>query len=317
MARTVIVGAGIVGTATGKGFALAGHSVSFVDVNPRRVETLRAEGFAVSNRVDLSGAGAYVFLTVPTPNDGYRYDLSALEAATASVGAALRDATSYHTVVVRSTVPPGTCEGRVRRLLEEASGRRAGEDFSLASNPEFLRAASAREDFLMPWMTVIGSRSRRTAERLADLYRPFGGRIKTFSDPAEAELAKCAHNLFNATKISFWNEMWLVARALGLPIDGIAQTVAYSAEGSINPEYGIRAGSAYGGACLPKDAKGFLGFAAELGLEMPMLAGVIRVNEIMAGEPDADLAVEAHALAAGAEIHELPRNGGGHGNGRQ
>jgi UDPglucose 6-dehydrogenase len=93
--------------------------------------------------------------------------------------------------------------------------------------------------------------------------------------------------------------------------------VAYSAEGSINPEYGIRAGSAYGGACLPKDAKGFLGFAAELGLEMPMLAGVIRVNEIMAGEPGADLAVEAHALAAGAEVHEPPRNRGGHGNGRK
>jgi UDPglucose 6-dehydrogenase len=218
-------------------------------------------------------------------------------------------------VVVRSTVPPGTCEQVVVPLLEEISGKRAGEHFAVASNPEFLRSASAHEDFLSPWMTVIGSRSRRTAERLADLYRPFGGQIKIFSDPAEAELAKCAHNLFNAAKISFWNEMWLVARALGIPIDGIAQTVAYSAEGSVNPEYGIKAGSAYGGACLPKDAKGFLGFAAELGLEMPVLAGVIRVNEIMAGEPGADLAVEAHALAAGAEVHELPRNGAGHGNG--
>jgi UDPglucose 6-dehydrogenase len=304
MARIVIVGAGVVGTATGKGFAEAGHSVSFVDVNPRRVETLRPEGFAVSTRVDLSGPGAYVFLTLPTPNDGYRYDLSAFDAATASVGAALREATSYHTIAVRSTVPPGTCEGRVRRLLEEASGRRAGEDFSLASNPEFLRAASAREDFLMPWMTVVGSRSRRTVERLADLYRPFGGQIKTFSDPAEAELVKCAHNLYNAAKISFWNEMWLVARSLGIPLDSVAQTVAYSAEGSLNPEYGIRAGSPYGGACLPKDAKGFLGFAAELGLEMPMLAGVVRVNEILAGEP------------AGAEVRQLPRNGAVRRNGR-
>jgi UDPglucose 6-dehydrogenase len=316
MARIVIVGAGVVGTATGKGFAQTGHSVSFVDVDPKRVETLRREGFAVSKAVDLAGTGAYVFLSPATPNDGYSYDLSALDAATTSVGEALRGATSHHTIVVRSTVPPGTCEGRVQHLLEESSGRRVGEDFSLASNPEFLRAASAREDFLMPWMTVVGSRSRRTAERLAALYRPFGGEVKTFSDPAEAELVKCAHNLYNATKISFWNEMWLVARTLGIPLDGVAQTVAHSAEGSINPEYGIRAGSAYGGACLPKDVKGFLGFAAELGLEMPMLAGVIRVNEIMAEEPGANLAAEAHALAAGAEVGRRPGNGAGHGNGR-
>jgi UDPglucose 6-dehydrogenase len=291
MARTIIVGAGIVGTATGRGFARAGHAVAFVDVDPGRVEALRAEGFAVSDRLDLSGAAAFVFLTLPTPNDGYRYDLSTFCSATAGVGSALGKATSYHTVVVRSTVPPGTCEGRVRHLLEEASGRRVGEDFGLASNPEFLRAASAGEDFLLPWMTVLGSRSRRTLERLVGLYQPFGGQIRTFSDPTEAELVKCAHNLFNATKISFWNEMWMVARALGIPIDGVAETVAYSAEGSLNPEYGIRAGSAYGGACLPKDTKGFLGFAAELGLEMPVLAGVVRVNEIMAGEADAGLAV--------------------------
>jgi UDPglucose 6-dehydrogenase len=316
MARIVIVGAGVVGTATGKGFTQIGHSVSFVDVDPRRVETLRREGFAVSEAVDLSGPGAYVFLSPPTPHGGCGYDLSALDAATTTVGEALRGATSYHTIVVRSTVPPGTCEGRVQRLLEESSGRRAGEDFSLASNPEFLRSVSAREDFLMPWMTVVGSRSRRTAERLAELYRPFGGQIKTFSDPAEAELVKCAHNLYNATKISFWNEMWLVARTLGIPLDGVAQTVAHSAEGSINPEYGIRAGSAYGGACLPKDTKGFLGFAAELGLEMPMLAGVVRVNEIIAGESGADLAAEAHALATEAEVRGLPGNSAVHGNGR-
>lgn len=302
MSRTVIVGSGVVGSATGKGFAHTGHAVTFVDICHDRIEHLRNEGFAATSRIDLSGSPAFVFLSLPTPNDGHRYNLSAFEAGTRSVGEALRAATAYHTVVVRSTVPPGTCDGLVRHLLEEASGRRAGEDFALASNPEFLRAVSAREDFLTPWMTVIGSRSRRTTERLLELYKPLGGETRTFTDPAEAELVKCAHNLYNATKISFWNEMWQVADRLGLEFDKVAGTVARSAEGSINPEYGIRGGMPYGGACLPKDTQGFLGFAADLGIETPVLEGVVRMNDLMADE--ARKAVTAFAEQTLAEAAE-------------
>jgi UDPglucose 6-dehydrogenase len=172
----------------------------------------------------------------------------------------------------------------VKPLLEQVSGRRVGDHFALASNPEFLRAASAREDFLTPWMTVIGSRSRRTVERLVAIYDGFGGEVRTFSSPAEAELVKCAHNLFNATKISFWNEMWKIGQHLGVGVDEVAATVARSAEGSINPEYGIKGGKPFGGACLPKDTQGFLGFAAELGMEMPVLDAVIRTNDSLAAE---------------------------------
>ncbi|MDQ3945578.1 MAG: UDP-glucose/GDP-mannose dehydrogenase family protein [Actinomycetota bacterium] len=284
MGRAVIVGSGVVGTATGKGFADSGHQVQFVDINPGRVEDLRQEGFAASTVLDLSGPPTFIFLTVPTPSSPAGYDLGALEAGVRSVGEALRHAGAWHTVVVRSTVAPGTCENVVKPLLEQASGRRVGEQFALASNPEFLRAASAREDFLMPWMTVIGSRSRRTVERLVEFYDGFGGEVRTFSSPAEAELAKCAHNLFNATKISFWNEMWKIGQRLGVGVDEVAATVARSAEGSINPEYGIKGGKPFGGACLPKDIQGFLGFAAELGMEMPILEAVIRTNDSLAAE---------------------------------
>lgn len=284
MGRAVIIGSGVVGTATGKGFADTGHSVQFVDINRARVETLRKEGFAASTVIDLSGPPAFIFLTLPTPSSGEGYDLAVLEAGVRSVGEALRHAGAWHTVVVRSTVPPGTCENVVKPLLEQVSGRKVGDHFALASNPEFLRAASAREDFLMPWMTVIGSRSRRTVERLVDLYQGFGGEVRTFSSPAEAELVKCAHNLFNATKISFWNEMWTIGQRLGVGVDQVAATVAHSAEGSINPEYGIKGGKAFGGACLPKDTQGFLGFAAELGMEMPLLDAVIRTNHSLAAE---------------------------------
>jgi UDPglucose 6-dehydrogenase len=282
MGRAVIIGSGVVGTATGKGFADTGHAVQFVDINQSRVEVLRREGFAASTTIDLSGPPAFIFLTVPTPSTGAGYDLSFLDAAVHNVGEALRHAGAWHTVVVRSTVPPGTCENRVKPLLEQVSGRKVGDHFALASNPEFLRAASAREDFLMPWMTVIGSRSRRTVERLSSLYEGFGGELRTFSSPAEAEMVKCAHNLFNATKISFWNEMWKIGQRLGVGVDQVAATVARSAEGSINPEYGIKGGKPFGGACLPKDTQGFLGFAADLGLDMPVLEAVIRMNDVVA-----------------------------------
>jgi UDPglucose 6-dehydrogenase len=162
----------------------------------------------------------------------------------------------------------------------------------MASNPEFLRAACSREDYLMPWMTVIGARSARTVERLSALYADFGGEIRTFTKPAEAEFVKCAHNLYNATKISFWNEMWQVASHADVELDTVAATVAVSAEASFNPEYGVRGGRPYGGACLPKDTRGFLGFAEDLGVDMPLLRGVISVNEGL------------EAIAAQAAMHE-------------
>jgi len=170
-----------------------------------------------------------------------------------------------------------------------------GEGFGLASNPEFLRAVSAAEDFAHPWMTVIASRDPQTVQRLRDLLSPFGGELRAFSDPAEAELVKCAHNIFNATKISFWNEMWLVAQKLGLDLDPIAATVARSAEGSINPEYGIRGGAPYGGVCLPKDTCGFLGFAANIDVDMPLLSAVVETNDRLAAIVSEEVDTATHA----------------------
>jgi UDPglucose 6-dehydrogenase len=282
MARVIVVGSGVVGTASGKGMARLGHDVTFVDVNPVRLEALASEGLDATDRIDLRGAAAVVLMTLPTPYiDGQGYDLSAFMAGTRAVGKALRHARELHTVVVRSTVPPGTTEGMIQPLLEQTSGKRVDEGFALASNPEFLRALSALEDFLSPWMTVIGSRNPATVERLESLYRPLGGEMRTFPSPATAEMIKCCHNIYNATKISFWNEMWLVAEHLGIPSNDVAETVARSSEGSFNIHYGIRGGAPYGGACLPKDVRGFLGFAEGLGLTMPLLGAVVSVNARM------------------------------------
>src|SRR5919107_168985 len=260
--RIFIVGSGVVGTATGEGFLAAGQEFAFVHISASRIRELQSRGHDVSTELDLSGeSDSFIFLTLPTPHAGYEYDLRAFSAGSTAVGKALKASPARHTVVVRSTVPPGTTEGLVKNLLEENSGMVAGEGFP------------------NPWMTVIASRDPQTVERLRLLLSPFGGDMRTFSNPAEAEFVKCSHNIFNAAKISFWNEMWLVAREIGLDLDPIAATVAKSAEGSINPQYGIRGGAPYGGVCLPKDTCGFLGYADTVGVEMPLLRAVVEVNE--------------------------------------
>src|ERR671916_1337441 len=294
--RIFIMGSGVVGAATGEGFLKAGHDVTFVDINEVRVRELRDRGWDARTAIDLADEPeSLIFLTLPTPNDGHRYDLSAFTAGTAAVGRAIAGAAAKHIVVVRSTVPPGTTEGLVKTTLEESSGKVANEGFGLASNPEFLRAASAAEDFANPWMTIIASRDPRNVERLRALLSPFGGELRTFTNPAEAEFIKCAHNIFNATKISFWNEMWLVAQKLGLDLDPIAATVARSAEGSINPEYGIRGGAPYGGVCLPKDTCGFLGFAANIDVDMPLLSAVVETNDRLAAIVSEEVDTATHA----------------------
>ena len=155
----VIVGSGVVGTATGEGFLELGHDVTFVDISARRVRELQDRGLNASTTVDLpADRAAFIILTLPTPNVGHAYDLSAFTEGTAAVGRALATSAPAHTVVVRSTVPPGTSDELVRPVLERESGKTAGTGFEVASNPEFLRAATADEDFLMPWMTVLARR---------------------------------------------------------------------------------------------------------------------------------------------------------------
>jgi UDPglucose 6-dehydrogenase len=269
-----------VGTSTGKGLVGAGHDVTFVDILPSRIDELRAQGLDATNDMKLAGEPeSFVFLTLPTPCRDRVYDLSAFKAGVRTVGRALVDSDVSHTVIVRSTVPPGTTVGLVRQILEAVSGKRCGAGFTLASNPEFLRAASAADDFRSPWMTVIAARDAGTVAGLVALLAPFGGELRTFADPTVAEVIKCAHNLFNAAKISFWNEMWLVCQELGIDHQLVSSTVARSAEGSFNPRYGIRGGAAYGGACLPKDTQGFLGFAESINVDMPLLRAVIAVND--------------------------------------
>ena len=288
MSRIFIVGSGTVGAATGRALGHAGHRVTFVDSDPRRVTGLVNEGLDARADLDLAGEPeSFIFLCTPTRTVAGRHHLADVAAGAEAIGRAMARGDCPHTVIVRSTTPPGTTRDLVRPLVELHSGRREGTGFSIASSPHFdsrngaYRSGRHALETVRPPLTVIGADTERVQNAIRDLLSPLvppGGQLRLLEDPAEAEMVKCVHSLFNATKISFWNEIWRVCDRLGLDPDEVASTVATSVEGSLNPEYGIWGGAPYGGNQLPGDTHGFLGFAEEIGLPMPLLSAVVGVN---------------------------------------
>jgi UDPglucose 6-dehydrogenase len=283
MERIAIIGSGVVGRATGKGFSKLGHDVVFVDIDPYVVRRLRQEGHqAVDLAALLKVQPSVSMICVPTPNDRNGcQNLTFLKAALAAIGPLLAG-DDYHLVVVRSTVLPTVSENLVAPALEGWSGGKAGRDFGVCMNPEFIREASAEDDFLNPWIVVIGELDERSGDLLEGLYEPLCQRSRApifRTDLRTAEMTKYAHNLFNAAKISFANEMWMASEDLGIDGNQVMALVAQSAEGMWNPRYGIRGGLPYGGACLPKDISAFVSFARDLGWHTPLLEATIEVNQ--------------------------------------
>jgi UDPglucose 6-dehydrogenase len=280
LADITIVGAGVVGRATGAGLATRGHRVRFVDIDPAIIERLQASGLTASlpDETDFA-ASDLTLMCVNTPTVDGHIVIDHLMTALDTLSSGLSASTRPHTIVIRSTVTPGTTRAIIRDRIEAVSGRTVdGRDLGLATVPEFLRQARAADDFLHPWIHVVGSDEPETADRLEAILAPFGAPIVK-TDPTSAETIKYAHNLFNATKISFFNELWLVCQTLGIDADVVSSTVVRSAEASWNPAYGSSGGFPYGGACLPKDTMAFLAFARSIGVEMPQLAGTIAINE--------------------------------------
>jgi UDPglucose 6-dehydrogenase len=219
-----------------------------------------------------------VMLAVPTPSVDGQIVLDYIEAAALDVGRGLAKAEHFVAVVVRSTVPPTTTEDRVTPILARASGKQVGVDFGVAMNPEFLRQVTSEQDFARPWITVLGTSDRRTAELLDALYRPFGALIVNCT-PTEAETIKYVNNAYNAVKISYFNEVHAICEQLGIDSNLVGSAVARSAESMWNPLYGTRGGVPYGGACLPKDTTAFLQFVRAQGLDHLMLEATIEVNQ--------------------------------------
>jgi UDPglucose 6-dehydrogenase len=290
VSRIVIVGVGTVGTVTGEGFMSHGHDVSYVDISPPRVQMLRREGHraCLPHHLNLDGVDL-ILVSVPTPTNKSGFDFSHLIESTSEIGAALRrrQSNTYPVVVYRSTMLPGSTRSRLIPRLETVSGGRAGVDFGVCYNPEYLRERSASADFLNPTVVLLGidSQDWRTQQAMCGLYEMFRVEIILTSWDV-AEFQKYVHNLANAAKISFFNEMREAAGQIGFTqteIDLAFSITVKSAESVWQPSYGTLNLGAYGGACLPKDVTAILKFLKSLRISTPLISAVEKVNSRIAG----------------------------------
>lgn len=296
-----VVGMGYVGLSTAVCLSHAGISVIGVEVDleklasiergkipfqekglDRMLDSSLTKGtFQVSSYYDQAVRDTSItFLTVGTPSrrDG-SIDLSYLKSASTAVGKELAKTDKRHSIVVKSTAIPGTTEGLVRESLESSSGKKCGEGFGLAANPEFLREGSAVQDTLHPDAIVIGAVDAHSKAALLSLYRGFYSKLPPVisTTPANAELIKYAVNTFRATQLSFLNTIANVSQGVaGADVDEVAKGL--SAITKADPRY-LKAGLGYGGSCLPKDLRALIAHARQAGSNPELLEAALHMNE--------------------------------------
>jgi len=307
--RISIVGAGYVGLVTAVGLGTRGHSVVCVDKDSRIVDHLNKgkltiyepgleelfvdviakDRFSATTSIDAAvSESELTIIAVGTPNKHGQIDLNYVCSAAQEIGDALRNKPSYHTVVVKSTVLPGTTESVVLPILREHSGKDLG-DFGLGFNPEFLREGNAVEDFMDPDRIVLGADDPISAGKLLQLYVGWDTDfIET--NTKTAEMIKYVSNCFLATQISLANEIANLATKLGnIDIIQVMQALHLDRRwnpkspdgGRINPgilSY-LMPGCGFGGSCFPKDIQALAAQGKQVGLPMRILEAVLQVNE--------------------------------------
>lgn len=283
MIKINVIGSGVVGYATGRGFIHHEFDVTFVDINQQKIDQLISEGYKASkiselNNLQYESTDVIVnLLAVPTPTVNKKIDLTYLKRACEELANFIKEKDNYQVVVTRSTLPPGTTY-ELAKQIEKLSGKTLGKDFGLCMNPEYLRAHNAVEDFDKPWIVVIGAYDDKSFEILETIYKPFNSEIHRLKIE-EAEFQKYVHNLLNANKISFFNEFRSISNSLGLDTEKIFQLTVKSAEAIWNPKYGTKDMGPFGGVCLPKDTQAFLTWAEEKGYDPVQLRATIEVND--------------------------------------
>jgi GDP-mannose 6-dehydrogenase len=294
-----VIGLGYVGCVSAACFASRGHSVIGVDVDRIKLELLRSgKAPVVEERIaeltaDVIASAALTVTedtvaavmasdislvcvgTPSSPNGGL--STAFLERVSEQIGTALSKKSEWHVVVYRSTMIPGTCEKALIPILERASGKRAGVDFGVCVNPEFLREGSSVKDFLSPPKTVVGQSDGRSGAEVMKLYDGLAG--PRFQVPiATAEMTKYVDNSFHALKVSYANEIGALCARLGLDSHAVMDIFIADTKLNISPAY-LRPGFAFGGSCLPKDVRALVHTARRNDLELPVLANVLNSNE--------------------------------------
>lgn len=293
-----IFGLGYVGSVSAACLARAGHRVTGVDTNSEKVEMLASgrspilepcmselvtaghqagrlyattDGVAAVRDSDIS----FVCVGTPSLRSG-KLDLRHVEHVAREIGGALKKKKSQHAVVLRSTVLPGTTESMVIPILESASGRRAGVDFTVCYNPEFTREGSAVADFLEPPYTILGAQSPEHLTQIRTMYEDTPGPKFDTTIPV-AEMVKYASNVFHAVKVGFANEMGTLCKHLEVDTESVSRIFASDTKLNISPAY-LSPGFAFGGSCLPKDLRALAYRASELDLSLPLLEALMPSN---------------------------------------
>ncbi|MGH2382290.1 MAG: nucleotide sugar dehydrogenase, partial [Candidatus Limnocylindria bacterium] len=218
------------------------------------------------------------FICVGTPSHANgSLDLSAVERVAESIGEALATKQGRHIIVVRSTMLPGSTEERVIPALERSSGKRAGVDFEVSYNPEFLREGTSIRDFYHPPFTIIGADSTETVGRVAELYAGVEG--ETFPVPLRvAEMVKYVSNAYHALKVAFANEIGVLAQAHDIDSHQVMDIFVQDRKLNVSPAY-LRPGFAFGGSCLPKDLRALVHDARRLDVHAPVLEAILPSNQ--------------------------------------
>ncbi len=293
-----IFGLGYVGAVSAGCLAASGHAVVGVDLSPAKVglvnrgespifedslQRLISDAFEakrISATQDPAAAIAATDLSLicvgtPSKPNG-DLDLAHIVNVTREIGAAIAKKNAWHAVVIRSTVLPGTIRNVVIPLLEEISGKKAGVDFGVGINPEFLREGTAVDDFFNPPKVVIAATDTRTEDQVAGLYRGIKGPIVRTSIEV-AEMVKYSDNAWHALKIAFANEIGTMAKALAIDSHEVMDIFCSDRKLNLSALY-MRPGFAFGGSCLPKDVRALLHRAKSLDLELPVIGGILPSN---------------------------------------
>jgi len=295
-----VFGLGYVGCVSAACLADEGHLVIGVDVIQKKVEILQAGNSPIvePGLADLIKAGVkkgqlqatrdistainqteLTLICVGTPSqDNGALDLSYVHRVCEQIGSEIKNKQSYHSIVVRSTVLPGTIEQLVIPTLEQTSGKTAGKDFGVAFNPEFLREGSAINDFHHPPRTVIGELDKKTGDQLAELYHTLEAPlIRTSLGVSEA--VKYADNAFHALKVAFANEIGAFCKAHHIDSHHVMEIFVQDNKLNLSPYY-LKPGPAFGGSCLPKDVRALLHAIKQKDVKAPVLESILPSNEI-------------------------------------